>query len=129
MSLGTVANRKSVGRPTQNSFPAVCATITAVKELVTGSAWNFEADALLAGEDGLAAFATAHSRLRLHMSPHVPGLEFFVGESPADGFQVFVGLLKTSAYVVDGSENRDVVDSDGHLSLVFLEELLNQEKV
>lgn len=129
MSLGTVANRKSVGRPTQSSFPAVCATITAVKELVTASAWNSEADTLLAGEDGLAAFATAHSRLWLHISPHVSGLEFFVGEGLADGFQVFVGLLKTSAYVVDSPENRDVVDSDGHLSLVFLEELLNQEKV
>ena len=129
MSLGTVVNRKSVGRPTQSSFPAVCATITAVKELVTASAWNFEADTLLAGEDGLAAFATAHSRLRLHISPHIPGLEFFVGEGLGDGFQVFVGLLKTSAYVVDGSENRDVVDSNSHLSLVFLEELLNQEKV
>jgi hypothetical protein len=43
------------------------------------------------------------------MSPHVPGLEFLVGEGLADGFQVFVGLLKTSAYVVGGSENRDDV--------------------
>jgi hypothetical protein len=129
VSLGTVANRKSVGRPTQSSFPAICATITAVKELVTASAWDFEADTLLAGEDGLAAFATAHSRLRLHISPHVPGLEFFVGEGLADGFQVLIGFLKTSTQVVDSSENRDVVDCDGHLSLVFLEELLNQEKV
>ena len=100
-----------------------------MKELVTASAWKFEADKLLAGEDGLAAFRTAHRRLRLHISPQVPGLEFFVGEGLADGFQVLVGLLKMSTCAVDGSENGDVVDSDAHLTLVFLERLLNQEKV
>jgi hypothetical protein len=61
MSLGSATSRKGVGRAAQSSFPAVREAIAAVKELVRAIAWNFEADKMLTGEDGLATFATVHA--------------------------------------------------------------------
>jgi hypothetical protein len=100
-----------------------------MKELVGFFAWDLEANKPFTRDNGLSAFAAMDDCFRFHGSPPELCLDFLVGQLVLDRFQVFVGFLQAGAGLVDGSEDGDVVDSDAHFELMFLEEPLDQVKL
>jgi len=96
-----------------------------MEELVAVLAGNLEEHEALPRDNPLMKFAAVDDGSKLHGSPPELCLLFPVEQFVSERFQILIGLLQTSACVVNGPEYFEVVDSDSRFRCVRLEEFLD----